>query len=215
MARFGPIQQSPLPQSSRTAPLNAAPVEPQTRYIGGGGPTQYNKFMADFPPSQGGPSKADYSGGINYTSSGNAGNAGKTGKSTIQGSTPMDFSTPISSGASVGAMVGGPVGAGIGAGVGAVFSITKALMTYNAMKKQEAENKRVEAANLDLLKDEKTERRKQTAWERYWAERKFKDQEALNKYSKVLNFMTGFRNQLDKKPQLGANLVNMWNARRG
>jgi len=110
--------------------------------------------------------------------------------------------------------VGTAVGAGVGAGVGAIVGIGKALFSYNAMKKQEGEDRRVEAANLALLGEAKAERRENTAWERHFRERSRKDQLELNKYNKVMNFMDGLNNQFRLKPQIGTNLVNMWNARR-
>jgi len=101
-----------------------------------------------------------------------------------------------------------------GAAIGAIKSTIGALFTYYGMKKQISENRRVESMNLSMRAEDKEEGRRMTAWEKNWKERQYKDQKELEKYTKVMNFMSNLNQQLAQKPQLGANLMNMWNARR-
>jgi len=101
-----------------------------------------------------------------------------------------------------------------GAAVGAISDIIKGLFTYYGMKKQIAENRRVEKINLAQYSEQRDEAKKANAWDRHWKERQYKDQKELEKYTKVMNFMGTLKQQLAQKPQLGTNLVNMWNARR-
>jgi len=158
-------------------------------------------------PAFGGPSVVDYSEGFVPTA--------PLPKKSIQRTSPLSaVPGPIGTGASAGAMIGGPVGGIVGGVAGAGFGIINALFTYRGKKQQEAENKRVEAANLALLGEAKTERREQTAWERYWKEKQEKDRDELDKYNKAMNFMNALNGQLARRPELGINQINAWNARR-
>jgi len=133
---------------------------------------------------------------------------GATG--TIQTNTASNISGGVVSGTGTGFMAGGPVGAGVGLASG----IIKSLFDYYGMKRQEKENQRVEKINLALASQDREDRLKAQRWQQQYQEQQLKDQEEMSKYNKVTNFVTGFQNQLDRKPQLATNIINMWNARR-
>jgi len=94
--------------------------------------------------------------------------------------------------------------------IGAAATIADLIMSYNAAKKQEKENFRVERLNRSLLEDEKRYNREVDAYNRQEAEEEKKYQRKIAKYNQYTNFLNSFANMLNQKPKTARAMIDMW-----
>lgn len=116
-----------------------------------------------------------------------------------------------------GKLFGALGGAAVGAGVGLVSDVIGMVVNWNAMKRQEAENKRVERLNLnlrdqDIARDER-HRGQDLGFrqdELNLDKEKFAYQKQLDTYKKLQQMLDGIAGQMNRNPQFGAALQSMW-----